>query len=108
MLAVSLLQCFARFNGQDFLKRWRGKKILFVGDSLSLNQWESLACMLHAAAPAAKTAYAKGNPVSTITFQVRTRTSSAALPAPRRSLNCPLHICISISVAAQFFRTLLQ
>ncbi|TVU35759.1 hypothetical protein EJB05_17662 [Eragrostis curvula] len=58
-----------RFNGQDFLRRWKGKKILFVGDSLSLNQWESLACMLHAAAPAAKTSYTKGNPVSTVTFQ---------------------------------------
>ncbi|RCV26455.1 hypothetical protein SEVIR_5G254500v4 [Setaria viridis] len=58
-----------RFNGQDFLSRWKGKKILFVGDSLSLNQWESLACMLHAAAPASKVAYSRGNPVSTITFQ---------------------------------------
>ncbi|KAA8526740.1 hypothetical protein F0562_009031 [Nyssa sinensis] len=38
-----------RFNGQDFLRRFNGKKILFVGDSLSLNQWQSLICMLHAA-----------------------------------------------------------
>ncbi|CAL4974996.1 unnamed protein product [Urochloa decumbens] len=58
-----------RFNGQDFLSRWKGKKILFVGDSLSLNQWESLACMLRAAAPASKVAYSRGNPVSTVTFQ---------------------------------------
>jgi hypothetical protein len=72
-----------RFKGQDFLSRWKGKKILFVGDSLSLNQWESLACMLHAAAPASKVAYSRGNPVSTITFQVRTpsyRTPSPAVP----------------------------
>ncbi|CAL9016888.1 unnamed protein product [Prunus brigantina] len=40
-----------RFNGRDLLKRLKGKKILFVGDSLSLNQWQSLTCMLHAAAP---------------------------------------------------------
>ncbi|XP_059662771.1 protein trichome birefringence-like 41 [Cornus florida] len=40
-----------RFNGLDFLTKMRGKKILFVGDSLSLNQWQSLACMLHAAVP---------------------------------------------------------
>ncbi|CAL4948418.1 unnamed protein product [Urochloa decumbens] len=58
-----------RFSGQDFLSRWKGKKILFVGDSLSLNQWESLACMLRAAAPASKVAYSRGNPVSTVTFQ---------------------------------------
>ncbi|PRQ18665.1 putative PMR5 domain, PC-Esterase, protein trichome birefringence-like 37/38 [Rosa chinensis] len=34
-----------RFNGQDFLRRLKGKKILFVGDSLSYNQWQSLTCM---------------------------------------------------------------
>jgi hypothetical protein len=60
-----------RFSGQDFLNKWRGKKVLFVGDSISLNQWESLVCMLHAAAPAARTAHSRGNPVSTVTFQVR-------------------------------------
>ncbi|CAN8247536.1 unnamed protein product [Cochlearia groenlandica] len=41
-----------RFNGLDFLERvLRGKKIMFVGDSLSLNQWQSLTCLLHNAAP---------------------------------------------------------
>ncbi|KAG2324449.1 hypothetical protein Bca4012_038960 [Brassica carinata] len=38
-----------RFNGLDFLTRFKGKKILFVGDSLSNNMWLSLSCMLHAA-----------------------------------------------------------
>ncbi|KAJ7981884.1 Trichome birefringence-like family [Quillaja saponaria] len=38
---------FPRFDGQDFLRRYKGKKILFVGDSLSFNQWQSLICMLH-------------------------------------------------------------
>lgn len=64
------------------LRRWKGKKILFVGDSISLNQWESLACMLRAAAPASsRVAYARGNPVSSVTFQVRTRRYPAA-PVP--------------------------
>lgn len=35
-----------RFNGEDLLKNF-----MFVGDSLSHNQWQSLACMLHAAVP---------------------------------------------------------
>lgn len=61
----------ARFDGRDLLSRWKGKKILFVGDSISLNQWESLVCMLHAAAQASRTSYSRGNPVSTVTFQVR-------------------------------------
>ncbi|KAL3508798.1 hypothetical protein ACH5RR_028199 [Cinchona calisaya] len=57
-----------RFNALDFLGMFRGKKILFVGDSLSLNQWQSLTCMLHAAVPqSAFTIQKKGN-LSTFTF----------------------------------------
>ncbi|KAA8524271.1 hypothetical protein F0562_010694 [Nyssa sinensis] len=44
-----------RFNGLNFLERWRGKKIMFVGDSLSLNMWQSLTCMIHAWVPNSKT-----------------------------------------------------
>ncbi|XP_031741994.1 protein trichome birefringence-like 38 [Cucumis sativus] len=40
-----------RFDGEDLLERFRGKKIMFIGDSISINQWESLACLLHAALP---------------------------------------------------------
>ncbi|KAG0461461.1 hypothetical protein HPP92_021758 [Vanilla planifolia] len=39
------------FNGRDLMARLRGKKVMFVGDSLSLNMYDSLLCMLHAAAP---------------------------------------------------------
>lgn len=58
-----------RFNGVDFLKRWSGKKIMFVGDSLSLNQWESLACMLHASAPNSKYSYVRQESLSSVIFQ---------------------------------------
>ncbi|WOK91373.1 protein trichome birefringence-like 38 [Canna indica] len=58
-----------RFNGLDFLARMKGKKILFVGDSISLNQWESLGCMLHAAVPSAKTTFTRGSTLSAITFE---------------------------------------
>ncbi|XP_022717803.1 protein trichome birefringence-like 41 [Durio zibethinus] len=43
-----------RFNGEDFLRKMKGKKILFVGDSISLNMWQSLTCMVHVAVPQAK------------------------------------------------------
>lgn len=36
-----------RFDGRNFLQKFRDQKIMFVGDSLSNNQWQSLACMLH-------------------------------------------------------------
>ncbi|PAN31030.1 hypothetical protein PAHAL_5G389800 [Panicum hallii] len=44
-----------RFDGRRLLRTWRGKTVAFVGDSLVANQYESLLCMLHAAAPGART-----------------------------------------------------
>ncbi|KMT07216.1 hypothetical protein BVRB_6g148510 [Beta vulgaris subsp. vulgaris] len=35
-----------RLNATDFLERMRGRKLVFVGDSLNRNMWESLVCML--------------------------------------------------------------
>ncbi|KAK8949363.1 hypothetical protein KSP39_PZI005594 [Platanthera zijinensis] len=57
-----------RFDGGDFLRRWRGKKMMFVGDSISYNQWQSLLCMLHAALPDSKISVEKRDPLSTVTF----------------------------------------
>ncbi|GLT73569.1 hypothetical protein SLA2020_454180 [Shorea laevis] len=58
-----------RFDGMDFLRRWRGKKIMFVGDSLSLNMWESLSCMIHASVPNSKTSFVRRDPLSYVSFQ---------------------------------------
>lgn len=54
----------------DFLNRWRDKKIMFVGDSLSLNMWESLSCMIHGSVPNANTSFLRKESLSTVTFQV--------------------------------------
>ncbi|KAK3404878.1 protein trichome birefringence-like 43 [Eucalyptus grandis] len=43
-----------RFDGRAFLFGLRGKRLMFVGDSLSLNQWQSLTCMVLTAVPEAK------------------------------------------------------
>ncbi|KAJ9168730.1 hypothetical protein P3X46_020223 [Hevea brasiliensis] len=58
-----------RFNGVDFLMRWRGKKIMFVGDSLSLNMWESLSCMIHASVATSKTTSVNQDSLHSVTFE---------------------------------------
>ena len=78
MLLVVLLiiePCFllgkhCRFDGQDFLKRLKGKKIMFIGDSTTLNQRESLVCLLHAAVPDSKIIEEKNSLYSNTTFEV--------------------------------------
>ncbi|XVF79058.1 hypothetical protein PTKIN_Ptkin14bG0189300 [Pterospermum kingtungense] len=57
-----------RFNGQDFLRKLKGKKILFVGDSLSLNQWQSLTCMLSSAVPKSKYTISRKGGLSTFSL----------------------------------------
>ena len=47
---------------------------MFVGDSLSLNMWQSLACMIYASVPNVKTSIVRKDPLSYVTFQVHYRT----------------------------------
>ncbi|KAG6755193.1 hypothetical protein POTOM_041011 [Populus tomentosa] len=57
-----------RFNGVDFLERFRGKSIMFVGDSLSRNQWQSLTCILHSSLPKAEYNLTRQGDVSIFAF----------------------------------------
>ncbi|KAF3953570.1 hypothetical protein CMV_021000 [Castanea mollissima] len=58
-----------RFDGRDFLQRLKGKNIMFVGDSININQRESLVCLLHAAVPDSKI-IVESNPLySNTTFE---------------------------------------
>lgn len=57
-----------RFNGLQFLQRMRGKTVMFVGDSLGRNQWQSLICMISAAVPQTETQTVARDPLSTFKF----------------------------------------
>ncbi|CAI9787704.1 unnamed protein product [Fraxinus pennsylvanica] len=59
----------SRFNGKDLLQKLRGKKMMFVGDSLSSNQWESMGCMLHAAVPNSNYSFESRGLLTTISFK---------------------------------------
>ncbi|KAG8386764.1 hypothetical protein BUALT_Bualt03G0182900 [Buddleja alternifolia] len=57
-----------RFDGVEFLRKLKGKRLIFVGDSLSLNQWQSLTCMLHVAVPQANYISRRIGGLSTFSF----------------------------------------
>ncbi|KAM1341543.1 hypothetical protein PS1_005900 [Malus domestica] len=57
-----------RFNGAEFLLKMKGKTVMFVGDSLGRNQWESLVCLIYSANPQTQTQMVKGDPLSTFSF----------------------------------------
>ncbi|KAL5210849.1 hypothetical protein ABZP36_006472 [Zizania latifolia] len=57
-----------RFDGADFLTRMKAKTVIFVGDSLGRNQWESLICLLHAAAPQSPAQLVSVDPLYTYKF----------------------------------------
>ncbi|KAM7276437.1 hypothetical protein ACFE04_018303 [Oxalis oulophora] len=44
-----------KFNGTDFVERLRGKRLAFIGDSISRNQWVSMVCLLYSSLPHSKT-----------------------------------------------------
>ncbi|CAN6577350.1 unnamed protein product [Malus baccata var. baccata] len=54
-----------RFNASDFLERSRNGRIVFAGDSIGRNQWESMLCMLAEGASNKSRIYeVNGNPIT--------------------------------------------
>ena len=56
---------FLRFDAKSMLERLRNKRVVFVGDSIGRNQWESLLCMLSTAVPDKSSIYEiNGRPIT--------------------------------------------
>ncbi|GJM88023.1 hypothetical protein PR202_ga04039 [Eleusine coracana subsp. coracana] len=54
-----------RFDAQNMLEKLRNRRVVFVGDSIGRNQWESLLCMLSTAVPKKSSIYeVNGNPIT--------------------------------------------
>ncbi|XP_068653225.1 protein trichome berefringence-like 7 isoform X2 [Aristolochia californica] len=58
-----------RFNAREILERLRGKRVVFVGDSMSRTQWESLICLLMTGVEDKRTVYEVNH--NKITKQIR-------------------------------------
>ncbi|KAL9152890.1 hypothetical protein ABFS82_10G012100 [Erythranthe guttata] len=52
------------FEARKLLEKLRGKKMLFVGDSVNRNQWESLICLLQTTVQPGKATWKMGAPLS--------------------------------------------
>ncbi|KAL5206260.1 hypothetical protein ABZP36_034469 [Zizania latifolia] len=54
-----------RFDARNMLEKLRNRRVVFVGDSIGRNQWESLLCMLSAAVPDKSSIFeVNGNPIT--------------------------------------------
>uniref|UniRef100_A0A0E0BFA7 Uncharacterized protein n=1 Tax=Oryza glumipatula TaxID=40148 RepID=A0A0E0BFA7_9ORYZ len=54
-----------RFDARNMLEKLRNKRVVFVGDSIGRNQWESLLCMLSVAVPDKSSIFeVNGNPIT--------------------------------------------
>lgn len=54
-----------RFDAKNMLEKLRNRRLVFVGDSIGRNQWESLLCMLSSAVPNKTSIYeVNGHPIT--------------------------------------------
>ncbi|XP_076906678.1 protein trichome birefringence-like 38 [Bidens hawaiensis] len=59
-----------RFSAEEFLTKMSGKKIMYIGDSISANQWQSMVCLLHGALPPQSDIIEQTvNSTTTVTFE---------------------------------------
>ncbi|XP_020103608.1 protein ESKIMO 1-like [Ananas comosus] len=58
-----------RFDAKALLEKLRGKRLMFVGDSLNRNQWESMVCLLQWVAPWDKKTLVKNGSLNVFTLQ---------------------------------------
>ncbi|CAL5363893.1 unnamed protein product [Camellia sinensis] len=58
-----------KFKARLLLEKLRGKRLMFVGDSLNRNQWESMVCLVQSAVPRGRKSLSKNGSLSVFRIQ---------------------------------------
>lgn len=59
-----------RFKSRLLLEKLRGKRLMFVGDSLNRNQWESMVCLVQSAIPSGRKSLNKTGSLAVFRIEV--------------------------------------
>ena len=59
-----------RFKPRLLFEKIRGKRLMFVGDSLNRNQWESMVCMVQSVAPPERKTWYKNGSLAILKIEV--------------------------------------
>ncbi|XP_057822421.1 protein trichome birefringence-like 6 isoform X2 [Cryptomeria japonica] len=65
-------QCdLPRLNATDLLERVKGKRVMFIGDSINRNQWESMLCILGTVVPQNRKSFGRSQDGGSTSFVVQ-------------------------------------
>ncbi|KAL9261370.1 Xylan O-acetyltransferase 1-like protein [Drosera capensis] len=67
--AFDFVFCLIRFKGRLLLEKLRGKRLMFVGDSLNRNQWESMVCLVQSVVPRGRKSLTKSGSLNVFSIQ---------------------------------------
>ena len=70
MIICNLYSCWFRYKPRLLLDKLRNKRLMFVGDSLNRNQWESMICLVQSVAPSGRKSLNKTGSLAVFRIEV--------------------------------------
>ena len=80
-----------RYDAKMLLEKFRGKRLIFVGDSLNRNQWESMICLVHSASVPDRSSLTRNGSLSMFYMELnKIPNSRPCTKKGKQKLNCCL------------------